>query len=218
MTTMIYTSNTQRTYSRTCGCEYMRDGSCAYTLVVPLGGLSEGACQTANQPESNQSNDEIQQLRQNLTDIAQNSEQNTRILAQLQSLMLNMQSTENTSLQSNINMSLTLVLNAINVLTTSVQSVQEQSQRSEQRLDEIEQRQTSIQTPEGCRTKGLLISGRSVNSSEGGAGRYLDNDQLHSSSIYNEEHGKLKSRIFTTESPAAWCPGKCYINVIMSML
>ncbi len=33
---LVHQSAAQRTYLRTCDCEYVMDGKCAYTLLLPL--------------------------------------------------------------------------------------------------------------------------------------------------------------------------------------
>lgn len=37
----------QRTYQRACDCEYMVNGKCAYTLLLPTGGSGDGTCPSA---------------------------------------------------------------------------------------------------------------------------------------------------------------------------
>lgn len=80
----------QRTYQRTCDCEYTVDGKCAYTLVLPTGGGSEGSCPTDS--SSGDGGDELQmhleQLKANLSGVEDWVAEQGRMIAQLQNTLL----------------------------------------------------------------------------------------------------------------------------------
>ena len=204
-------TETQSTSTRGCECEYTRDGRCAYTLWLPSDGINQ-QCPSDNQPETptdNISDEVVKELRDNISVISDKNDQNTMLLAQLQSLMLDLQANGIRSNTSDLQASLTILHGAISALTTTVENVQNQSRHYEQHINDLEDRQQKlIEINELCTRRGLLVSGRNENSSVGGYGRYIPDDQITTSSIFDEDHGTLKSRIFTTENPASWCPRK----------
>ena len=205
----IPTNHTQSTNTKQCECERTPDGRCVYSLMAPY------TCNTPNDECTNQNNNLsdsiIQTLMANLSETKQTCHQNTRLLSQLQSLMLELQVTGSQPTNTYLNASLIILQSAITALTTTVNNLQERSRLSEQQINQIQQQQTEMLPNKNvCGTKGLLISGRDPDRTDtvGGIGRYIQDNQITVSSYFNDDHGALKSRIYTTESPAAWCSCK----------
>ena len=60
----------QRTYQRTCDCEYMVDGKCAYTLLLPSGdGAQPSECSTGSGNDTAAFELFSEQLRRNLSEL-----------------------------------------------------------------------------------------------------------------------------------------------------
>ena len=91
---MVLGGYAQRTYMRTCDCEYVVDGKCAYTLFLPLNPNTlppnGGSCPSSS-GSSRLPSDELQYLQDNVTQIQKYSLEQSYTLTQLQSTLLAMQ-------------------------------------------------------------------------------------------------------------------------------
>ena len=239
----------QRTFLRSCDCDYMIDGKCAYTLLLPVGGSSETCPQTSDPTYTNQIQNSIEQLDQNVTKLALWLSEQARILNNVQGTVINLQesisstnidsdsilsaSADSSSIISTINdhsVSITNIQEQVQQLnaasqsvdtdimtlysTTAIlreeytnlqQSVGESSQIIEQQaltIQELTDTLTDLQVRYAsalCNTRGLLVSGPIVN---------IPDSSIKPSTQFDPTHGANRSRIFVSEAPGAWCPGK----------
>lgn len=81
-------SNSQKTYKRSCDCEYVVDGKCAYTLLLPTqtGGDTNG--QAVCPKPSDTTASDLAQIRENITSLDRWSGDQAKMLSQLQSQVL----------------------------------------------------------------------------------------------------------------------------------
>ena len=90
-------AHTQRTYRRTCDCEYTIDGRCAYTLLLPAPAEgTKGQCPQVEGDKEGEGDREqlmahVEQLKANVTDLKLVTGDQARMLSQLQSLLLTQQ-------------------------------------------------------------------------------------------------------------------------------
>ena len=102
----------QRTYRRTCDCEYTTDGRCAYTLLLPVTTTDsspvcprDGATNNDNnKPQGGSSdNDVLRHLTSNVTEMREYAARQSWMLNQLQSAILTLQTrTETLSRHANL--------------------------------------------------------------------------------------------------------------------
>lgn len=86
---------TQRTYKRHCDCEYMIDGKCAYTLLLPSMTGSSGQ----NCPESEQKNSEKSD-NSDKSDLDEQVNINSKLLLRLQFMLLQQQDAIHTAMNN----------------------------------------------------------------------------------------------------------------------
>ena len=88
-------AGTQRTYRRTCDCEYMVDGRCAYTLLLPGNNGEKQVCPSSEDTryKAEEVNDHLMQLRKNMSSLSEWSGEQAKLLSQLQGLVLSQQQT-----------------------------------------------------------------------------------------------------------------------------
>ncbi len=138
----------QRTYQRTCECEYMVDGKCAYTLLLPTSSQAQTLCDTSTQiPQDLEGSvwSTLSRLTTNVSQMALWSGEQSRMLNHVQSSIISLQETtislkdsiqQPTSSNANVdvtllntqvqqqNMSITLVQGAIQRLDDTVSALQ----------------------------------------------------------------------------------------------
>ena len=78
----------QRTYQRSCECEYTVDGKCAYTLLLPAGSGETGATCPSNSEKTDLLQSELANLQEQVTQLSESTAEQTQVIAQLQSDLL----------------------------------------------------------------------------------------------------------------------------------
>ncbi|KAK2146024.1 hypothetical protein LSH36_639g02002 [Paralvinella palmiformis] len=89
----------QRTYMRTCECEYVSNGKCAYTLLLPIGDTAAICDSGPGSSDSGTTPRDLSWIESQLADIQLNvtilkewNGSQSRLLSQLQSVIINLQS------------------------------------------------------------------------------------------------------------------------------
>lgn len=142
--------NAQPTHLRTCDCEYIDNGRCAYTIMIPVFGNSDGSnsCPTqghgtTEMPDNSGSSNELNQrlddlharlegLLQNLTMLGNDRTEQVLMIAQLQSIVMEHTNTLR-SLQENYQM----LLNMSDPITDTPQCCQSLNQSVHDLQDDL---------------------------------------------------------------------------------
>lgn len=191
--------STQATYQRSCDCEYMLDGKCAYTLLLPTTNQDGGSCSVP--PQNQTISDAVQNLTATVDMFYQMSLDQARLLAQLQGTIIFLQ-------QSVINQTTIQVkLMEIDDLKTTTDTLSSQLNGLVNLVQLMKQNQsmnvTDLQDTvqllkqATCVQRGPIFSGPNP----------LSGTSITFSSEYNTNYGADKVLITNTENtPGAWCP------------
>lgn len=95
---LVLSADAQRTFMRSCECEYTVDGKCAYTILLPTSyadPTGDGACRSGQTENviSGSVSDKLQQLEQRTQNLTDWNAEQTRLFMQLQSVLIYLQDT-----------------------------------------------------------------------------------------------------------------------------
>ena len=230
---------------RGCDCEAMVDGKCAYTLLLPaaqshLAGCpgTQGGCSDMKQEVS-----ELGHRVGNLSEVTgENTRAILQLQASLlhltfnTSIKVNHDSSEHLNnitalaekLQGEIGQikqhmaeleeQLNHVADEAEVARESMLDTERRQRHLEERASEtyelLQQLLHQVNSTDGlgvldgstCHRRGLLVSGEESR---------INSSKIRASSEYDADHSSEKVRIFTTISPAAWCPGEWHYVLIL---
>ena len=217
----------QRTFMRSCDCEYTVDGKCAYTILLPTSYESPGSSQQEQCSDRHDLQTRIQWLEQKMQNLTEWNAEQTRLFTQLQSTLIYLQDTltmvsGNAGCGTDIHTKLEANSQEINNVKEQLLQLQElENDVAKAQLD-IEQLRDGYSSSQallgeasmvidklvkdmevlkaadgGCTQKGIIVSGPMKN---------ITDDAMTSSTVYDEEHNAFKSRIFNEGNPGAWCP------------
>lgn len=225
---LVLVVQAQRTYRRTCDCEYTVDGKCAYTLLLPQADScpTSGGDQANLGPGNDMTADTLDNLERNVSALWSTNGEQSRMLNQLQSMLLTQQQALTLLQQSNMSAPapdipeyqiqearlLTLehdldtqrsrLIALQELLTNNTQLVKSLSEDLESLQTRVNATQEVLRRHFLCSERGLLVSGSQVN---------ISDEMMSASSQFNENHQAPRGRINTRADDmtfGAWCPGK----------
>lgn len=160
-------AGTQRTFKRTCDCEYMVDGKCAYTLLLPPSDTCSQQGGGGNNAMPNvELLEQIERLKENITDVKFNSGEQAQMLSRLQSLLM----TQQTSLAS--------LSQAVNAITSAPTPPQNQCQLCPELETTLNSQKEAINS--------VVMEVDTIRSSIQSMSEAFGNLTLHSSVTYQE--------------------------------
>lgn len=220
----------QRTYMRTCDCEYTVDGRCAYTLMLPGSVAGEGC--PAGAQGGGELTERVEQVEKsvsqlvglqgavvtlqtlmlngtNISRIDASQAGGSRDLAKLrddmdvlQSRLVNVEQTANS-----VDDHQDYLSTKINELTDDLNSMTSRTDQLDVTSDEVKTRVSDVQAMmTKLQESGLLCYSRGLVVS--GPVKQLEESDITVSSVFNADHGVDKLRINNNQKPGAWCPRK----------
>ena len=223
---ILSTSSSQRTYVRSCDCEYTVNGKCAYTLLLPIyngsGANAVGACD-ASSSSSSSTSAAVSNLHANVSYLLTWSHETTRLISQLQGILLSLTAGNDSSTCrsggcsdvvvtaavekqaadiANVTTSLaglTANVRALNYAMTSlsvnVSGLQQAIANQKLKIDTLTA-EVLMLTEWTCQKRSRLFSGPSQ----------LIDGSVSFSSVYSDTFTSMNQ--FAIDSSSAWCPGK----------
>lgn len=213
----------QRTYQRSCDCEYMEDGKCAYTLLLPAGGGdSNGVCDSS---PSEDIQGQIESLEGRLSTAEDNTGVQASSILRLTNRLDNfdevlksqgaqcipckeckpcdvLDSLGSLKLQTgDLSQQIMSIMQDMEDVSVTLRDFQGDV---EERVTQTEEKVDSINVCECCQEKGILVSGQMS---------FIPDSNITASSAYNESFGSQNSRLSqanrmnATALSGAWCPG-----------
>lgn len=195
----------QKTYARSCDCEYMVDGKCAYTILLPVGSDSV----SSNCDVAQMTTESISYLANNVSFLWQWMANQTNLLSELQRTVIAVQnyvisntrvvcspSVDNQTGTSLSDSAIAMLMEQIHtLLNQSADTVffsMAQASRLTAKVDQLRR------LPSACANISRMFSGPNrLNSSIA---------TMEVSSLFDNTFTANSSNIDNTQSPAGWCP------------
>lgn len=169
----------QKTYSRHCDCEYIIDGKCAYTLMVPISQVNGGSTcpqgkPSNNQPVSNHTlldsiNQKYTDLQSNLSKLEKWSWEQAKLTAQLQGIVIqnlgNLHNNNKPNTKDNINNTQD-ILQVLQQYNVSIEMLQQSTQILQSNFQDLKQSQIHLQSTTVMLTQELKKTEQRVASQE----------------------------------------------------
>ena len=218
----------QQTYKRGCDCEYMVDGQCAYTLMLPANEGNKEYCPTTGDPDLEGLKNNIQHLTGNVSnlqkwqaemsrqvnliheviimkeyDMVANKSDVDELKVKVGQLSTKVEALSQTSsyafnMVNTVQTTLSTTVRNLNALVLEHNSTKQEVLALRKELADVRQN--------WCSGRDLLVSGQKTS---------IPDDQISVSSTYNADHGPDKARITLNGVPGSWCPSRSIFFILV---